>query len=230
MRRQENLTLLEGPALLEDALDSGAQVHHVFALPSDEESRNIATVNGLDFLAVDKRALGRVAGTETPRGPVAVVEIPPEHLPEGRDVLVSWGVSDPGNVGTLIRTAAAFGWSYAYAPGSADPWAPKTLRAGAGGQFQTHVKAIDALTDLRGWTTLAAVVRGGGDAAGIVERPVAVLIGEEAPGLPDDIASACARRVTIDAPGSTESLNAAIAAGILVYQLSKRPGPEGAGV
>lgn len=230
VRRAENRTLLEGPALLNDALAAGGRVHSVFAMPGDDDARSIAAAHDLEVTPVDRRALSRVAGTETPRGPVAVVEIPTERLDADRDVLVSWGVSDPGNVGTLIRTAAAFGWGYAYSEGSADPWAPKTVRAGAAGQFQTPVRAIDGLEELSAWTTLATVVEGGRAPASVTAARVAVLIGAEAPGLPADVEAACSERLTIRTPGATESLNAAIAAGIVVYELSKRPGQAGAPV
>lgn len=230
VRREENRTLLEGPALLEDALAAGCRVHSLFAMPEDDRARLVAESHGLEVTLVDRRALQRVAGTKSPRGPLAVIDIPPERLDADSDVLVSWGVSDPGNVGTLIRTAAAFGWAYAYAQGSADPWGPKTLRSGAGGQFQAPVKAIDGLEDLTAWTTLATVVEGGRAPASVTAARVAVLIGEEAAGLPTDIAAACSERLTIRTPGATESLNAAIAAGIVVYELSKRPGQAGAAV
>lgn len=230
VRREENRTLLEGPSLLEDALEAGCRAVRVFALPDDRRARDMADTHGLDLVRVDDRALRRVAGTETPRGPVAVIEIPRERLDVERDVLVSWGVSDPGNVGTLIRTAAAFGWSFAYVEGSADPWSPKTLRAGAGGQFQTAVKAIGGLSELDAWSTVATVVDGGDDPATVTEPRVAVLIGEEASGLPADVVADCSTRVTISTPGATESLNAAVAAGILVHELSKRPGEHGSRV
>jgi TrmH family RNA methyltransferase len=165
-----------------------------------------------------------VAGTDTPRGPIAVIDIPEDSLPGGRNVVVSVGVSDPGNVGTLLRTAAAFGWSYAYTAGSADPWAPKALRAGAGGQFHTTVMRIDDLDPLEAWRTVATVVEGGVGPDQIDGSPLAVLVGEEAAGLPDEVVATAAWRVTIPMSGSTESLNASVAAGIVVYELSKRSG------
>lgn len=229
-RRVDNRTLLEGPALIQDAVSAGCSVHHMFAVPDDSRASGIAERHNLDLILVDDRALQRVAGTETPRGPVAVIEIPAEGLAEGRDVLVSWGVSDPGNVGTLIRTAAAYGWSYAYVEGSADPWAPKTLRAGAGGQFQTAIKAIGGLSDLDDWSTVATVVEGGHDPRMISAARAAVLVGEEASGLPKDIVASCETAVTIRTPGPTESLNAAVAAGIVVHELSKRTRDPGDGV
>lgn len=213
-RNERGLTLVEGPDLVSDVIRAGAVVREVFGVDSGED----------DVTLVDQRALERLAGTKAPRGPVAVVEIPTEWLDRSRDLLVSVGVSDPGNVGTMIRTAAAFGWGYAYMAGSADPWAPKTIRAGAGGQFQTSVARIGSLAELGEWTTVATVVRDGDPPSGITARPVALLIGEESHGLPARVIETADHRISISTTGPTESLNAAVAAGIAVYELSRLSG------
>lgn len=218
-RKERGLTLVEGPQLVADVIATGAVVRETFALDAGE-----------DTIPVDRRALERLAGTKSPRGPVAVVEIPTEWLDRKRNLLVSVGVSDPGNVGTMVRTAAAFDWGFAYLPGSADPWAPKTIRAGAGGQFQTAVSRIGSLGELTGWATVATVLSGGTGFAEIEERPVAVLIGEEASGLDDRVIESAAHRLTIPMSGPTESLNAAVASAIAVYELSKGSGHDPAGV
>lgn len=208
---------MEGPDLLRDVIAAGAVVREVFALEG--------TLSG--STPVDHRALQRLAGTKSPRGPVAVVEIPVEWLDRTRSLLVSVGVSDPGNVGTMIRTAAAFGWGFAYMEGSADPWAPKTIRAGAGGQFQTSIARIGSLSDIAEWSSVAAVARDGDAPGNIASRPVALLIGEEAHGLPDWMVERADHRLTIPTPGPTESLNAAVAASITIYELSR--GDQGSG-
>jgi len=213
-RSERGLTLVEGPDLLTDVIDAGATVREVFALEGDTP----------DAIPVDRRALERLAGTKSPRGPVAVVAIPVEWLDRSRNLVVSVGVSDPGNVGTIIRTAAAFGWGFAYMEGSADPWSPKTIRAGAGGQFQTPVARLGSLADIGEWATVATTVRDGGPASLVSRRPVALLIGEEAHGLPEWMVARADFRLTIPTPGPTESLNAAVAAAIAIYELSSDPG------
>jgi TrmH family RNA methyltransferase len=218
-RRERGLTLVEGPQLLKDVVEAGGVVHEVFGVdPGD------------GVTLVDERALQRLAGTKSPRGPVAVVEIPTEWLDRSRNLLVSTGVSDPGNVGTMIRTAAAFEWGFAYMEDSADPWAPKTIRAGAGGQFQTSVARIGSLAELGEWTTVATVVGGGDPPGDVIPRPVALLIGEEAQGLPPRVIESADHRITISTSGPTESLNAAVAAGIAVYELSRGSGEGEANV
>lgn len=214
-RRERGLTLVEGPHLVSDVTRSGAEVQEVFSRDGADGST-----------AVDERALARLSGTDTPRGPVAVVAIPVEWLDRTRSILVSVGVSDPGNVGTMIRTAAAFNWGFAYLEGSADPWSPKTIRAGAGAQFQTPVARVGSVSELGAWNTVATVVRHGGDVSDVTDRPVALLIGEEAHGLDDSIIAAANHLVTITTPGTPESLNAAVAAGIAVYELSRSAGDQ----
>ena len=220
-RRERGLTLVEGPELIRDISDTGAQMIEVFGIDPPE---------GSGIIPVDQRALDRLAGTTTPRGPVAVVEIPTEWLDRERNLLVSVGVSDPGNVGTMIRTAAAFGWGFAYTEGSADPWSPKTIRAGAGGQFQTSIARIGSISELAEWITIATVVSKGDPPDTMPGGRLAVLVGEEANGLPEKVIGAAGHRLSIPTPGPTESLNAAIAAGIAVYALSDRSGQTGSDV
>lgn len=230
VRSEANKTLIEGPNLLVEAVAAGVGIDTVFALPTDLESAAIAEPSGLRLTLVDERAMGRLAGTETPRGPVAVIHVPDPILDKSRNLLVGWGLSDPGNVGTIIRTAAAFGWGYADIPRSADPWSPKALRAGAGGQFQTPIGRVDGLHQLGDWITVATIVSGGIGVDSVEDRPVAVLIGEEASGLPDDVVDWADHRISVGLTGPTESLNAASAAAILVHALSKGGEPRPGGV
>lgn len=219
-RRDLGQTLIEGPNLLAEAMSSGVRVGTVFADQDDATSFALGEAHGLKVVPVSATALGRLADTKTPRGPVAVVEIPRHELDLDRNVVVSCGVSEPGNLGTLIRTAAAFGWNFAYTPGSNDPWSPKALRAGAGGQFRTNVVGIPDIASLGPWKTVATVVSGGRAPHTLEDGPFAVLIGSEAHGLSDQIARSADIRLTIPMPGGTESLNASVAAGIAIYALS----------
>ncbi|HEX6946133.1 MAG TPA: RNA methyltransferase [Acidimicrobiia bacterium] len=220
-RRDTGRTLIEGPNLLEEALNTGVVPERLFASADDQETVRLAREAGVEVIIVDQAAMGRLAGTETPRGPVAVIAPREPVLDRSRDLLVAHGVGEPGNLGSLIRTAAAFGWGFAWTPGSADPWSPKSLRAGAGGQFRVPVARIAGVSDLDGWTTVATVVSGGDDPASLGKGNWAVLVGEEASGLPEEVVAVADRRVTVPMPGGTESLNVGVAAGIVVYQLTR---------
>lgn len=220
-RKQTGTTLLEGPHLLEEAVASGADIRQIFALETDRSSRLLADDVGISLVLIDDGALKRLAGTGTPRGPVAVVAIPGPVEFGDRNMLVSWGVSDPGNVGTMIRIARAFDWGFGFGVGTADPWSPKVLRSAAGNQFATPIVPIGELEELGslGLQTVATVVSGGEVPSELGEGRYGVIIGDEAAGLPTDVVAACDRSVTIPMPGGAESLNAAVAAGIIVYEL-----------
>ena len=223
-RHDAGTTLIEGPNLLHEALTAGLIPETVFALPDDHASAALAEEHGVELVVVDAFALKRLAGTETPRGPVAVIEIPaPSHF-EGRNLVVAWGLGDPGNVGTLIRIAAAFGWDFGQTHGTADPWSPKVVRAGAGGHFRVNISPVASVEELgeAGLVTVATVVAGGEPPDRPGSGPYAVLVGEESAGLPPGVVDQAARKVSVSMPGGTESLNAAVAAAIVVYELSKR--------
>lgn len=222
-RRQTGRTIIEGPNLLEEALAAGVIPDVVFALPGDDRSAELAAAHDVELAAVDAAALERIAGTESPRGPAAVITVPAPGRIGLKPAVVAWELADPGNVGTLIRTAAAFGWDFGHTTGTADPWAPKVLRAGAGGHFRISIGAVGSVDELvdAGLTTVATVVSGGASPDALGSGRFAVLVGEEAAGLPADVMARAAFRVTIPMPGGTESLNAAIAAAIVIHELSK---------
>jgi len=234
-RAQTGRALLEGPHLLGEALAAGARIEQVFARADDAASVEAARRGGADLVVVDERALRRLATTEHPQSPVAVLVIPTAPTGAAEDVLVAWGVGDPGNLGTLIRSASAFGLGFAVGPGTADPWAPKVLRAAAGGHFRTGVVRLDSLDWLRaGGRRLAATMACGGiPPSALPEGPLAILVGDEARGLPPEVVAACDLSVTIPMPGGTESLNAGVAGAIVGYEAAQRrrraPGAEPAG-
>jgi TrmH family RNA methyltransferase len=148
---------------------------------------------------------------------------------QGVDSVVLWEIADPGNAGTVVRTAAAFGFQVVATVGSADLWSPKVLRAGVGGHFHTPIVdsveaslAALARADLVPLATAAdGVDVGKVDLAD--ESPIALIIGNEANGLPDTVMERAAT-IAIPMPGGSESLNAAVAAGVLMYlRMSRRP-------
>lgn len=168
----------------------------------------------LGEVSVSRSVLERLASTQTPQSPVAVFRLPPETAPK-RSMLVLWEVGDPGNVGTLIRSAAMFGLDVV-THGGADLWSPKTLRAGAGAHFHTAISSVDSLDELPAdAAVVATVVRGGVAPSQVPSGRVAVLIGSEAHGLPVSVVERCAMAVTIDGCGDVESLNAAAAGSII---------------
>jgi RNA methyltransferase, TrmH family len=148
-----------------------------------------------------------------------------EHLPGGAQpvTLGLWRLADPGNVGTLIRTADAFGAAVALSDGCADPLGPKALRASAGAIFRVPLLAWDDAPEPR----VALVAHGGeplhGAVAGL-EPPLTLLLGAEREGLPAELV-VDRHKLTIALPGAAESLNVAAAGAIALYELSRALAP-----
>ena len=214
-RRVTGLSVIEGPQLVEEAIDNGVKPKEIYGLDDDDSAR-LASRAGIPLVTVSEPVLRKLSATETPQGPVAVIDIPQPAIPPNKRLLVAWGVADPGNCGTMLRSAAAFGYAYASGPGSADVWSPKVLRSAAGGHFQTEIGIVSTLEDLSG-RLLVGTVAEGGEVPGPVAQNAAVIIGSEARGLPSQIVDACDRLMTIPMPGGTESLNAAVAGAIVAY-------------
>ena len=141
-------------------------------------------------------------------------------LPVGeRDVtLALWRLSDPGNVGTLLRTADAFGAAVSLSPECADPLGPRALRASAGAIFRVPLVEWAAPSD-----RCVALVAHGGEPLWELDltSPLTFLLGAEREGLPDDLVAGC-HEATISLPGDAESLNVAAAGAIALYELSRR--------
>ena len=139
--------------------------------------------------------------------------------PVGPVCLALWGVVDPGNVGTALRSALAFGAaSVALGPGSADPYGPKAVRASMGALFEVPVVRVRSVEELPG--RRLALVAHGGEPLAPPGDGVTLVVGAERSGLPDEIVSACDATATI--PVRAESLNAAMAATVALYECNRR--------
>jgi TrmH family RNA methyltransferase len=144
-----------------------------------------------------------------------------EDLPHGtREVaLALWHVGDPGNVGTLVRAADAFGACVALSAGCADPVGPRALRASAGAIFRVPLAGFDDSPGRR----VALVAHGGRPLGGVeLAPPLSFVLGAEREGLPQEVLAACDESATIPLPGQAESLNVAAAGAIALYELSRR--------
>ena len=171
----------------------------------------------------------RVSTLTTPAGPVGVfpfLDVAAGELLAAADrVVLLDGVQDPGNVGTVIRSAHAFGAAVVLSGGCADLYNPKTVRATMGSLFHVRVaREVEAVEFLRsahdaGFETIAAVPEGGEPPVSMSEGRLVISVGAEGGGLSRRVVEACRRRVTV--PSEAASLNAAMAASILLYQAYK---------
>jgi RNA methyltransferase, TrmH family len=137
--------------------------------------------------------------------------------PAGPLCVALWGVGDPGNVGTILRSARAFGaTSVALGPDCADPYGSKAVRASMGAIFEVAVARVTRVDELPG-ERVALVAHAGAPLAGPASGELSILVGAERAGLPDDVVAACDRVAHIPIAG--ESLNAAMAATVALYEL-----------
>lgn len=221
-RVEEMATLIEGPLVFREAIDARVGLRRVLVEKGDTATLELCAAHQCDVLMVTAEVLAAASDTVHPRSPLAMMDIPPPDRMHYRDTLVLRDISDPGNVGTMIRSAAAFDWDVCVTGDSANPWNPKVMRSGAGAHFKVHLSfSKDPIADAKelGLDVAASVV-GGGDEPVRGEHPVALLVGSEAHGLSADDIELSDRTVTIPMARTTESLNAAVAASILMYALT----------
>jgi TrmH family RNA methyltransferase len=226
-RRETQTFLVEGPHACEELAQSHAIVQCVVLRDdADPRSRACAEVfehRGTPVYAVGGRDMERMSDTTSPRDILAVVVIP-ESAPLGNRIVVLDGVADPGNVGTIIRTAAWFGFTdVVLLAGCADPYAPKVVRSSVGSLM--HVNMLrdvetDALRVMLGSVPMVAAVTRDGEHPRVLRSlpACAVVVGSEAHGVRPELLSMCAHTVTIPGSGSVESLNASIACAVLMYE------------
>jgi TrmH family RNA methyltransferase len=232
-RTPAGLLALEGEHLLHEALRSGLRLNTVFFREGTQPEFELPV--DIEVLELPPDVFASVVATEQPKGVAALVQPPafqPASLLRGAAaplILVLAGLQDPGNVGTLLRSADAFGATgVLLLPGTASPWNPKALRASAGSAFRvpsfswSEAEAFAWLRQHR-VASVAAVAR---DGTPVADAPLAyataLFIGNEGGGLSPQIITAATHRVTIPMPGPVESLNAAIAGSLLLYEAARQ--------
>jgi TrmH family RNA methyltransferase len=223
-RRTRGEMLLEGPHLVDEAARAGIHLVSLFGLATDDLARRLAQDARAAWIPCTSEVLTRLGSTDHPRGPIAVAAIPAVEVPWRRDSVVAH-VSDPGNAGTLIRSAAAFGLDIRFGGRAVDVWSPKVLRAGAGAHFLTGVSTGLEVVPLS-VGTIATVVEGGEPVPDAIQaldptRLWAIVVGSEAHGLDRSAIARSTVAVTIPMAGATESLNAAVAGSIVAYELAR---------
>jgi TrmH family RNA methyltransferase len=234
-RTERGLLAIEGEHLLQEAISSGLQVATIvvqagsaallerFAIPEDAE-----------ILALPPDVFASAVHTESPQGIAALVQpraFSLEQVLSGPQplLLIAAGLQDPGNLGTLIRSAEAFGATgYVTLPGTVSPDNQKTLRASAGSIFRLPGITVcedhlfHALAERKIKTVAAVAAQGEPLARNNLARSCALILGNEGSGIPPEILRRVDARVTIPTPGPVESLNAAIAGSILLYEAARQ--------
>jgi TrmH family RNA methyltransferase len=197
------LFAVEGEDLLEAGLAAGLEPADVLIAGEDVASELLAEVSAL---AHPPRVLAVFRREDLPRGTRPVT-------------LALWRVGDPGNVGTLLRAADAFGAGVALSEGCADPTGPKAVRGSMGAIFRVPLSAFDEL----GGRRVALIPTDGTPLPELQhDGEVVLVLGAEREGLPGDVLDRCEERASIPQPGGGESLNVAMAGTIALYELARR--------
>jgi RNA methyltransferase, TrmH family len=198
-REREGLFVVEGEDLVQAADDAGVEPVELLRAGDDIEPDLLAKVSTMGH---PPRVMGLFRRESLPRG------VDPLSLS-------LWRVADPGNLGTILRAADAFGASVALSRGCADPTGPKALRASAGAIFRVPLAGFDEPTGKR-----VALVSHGGQPLACLDTgvPVSYVLGAEREGLPDDVVAACDETATIALAEGSESLNVAVAGAIALYE------------
>lgn len=233
-RREAGAFVVEGVRLAEEALAAGWEAHLVLHT-ADLGERGMAVVSafaarGAPVEEVTPEVMRQASDTPAPQGILVVLSLRSLPLPEAASlVFIPDGVRDPGNLGTMLRTAAAAGVDAVLLPsGSVDPFSPKVVRAAMGAHFRLPVHTLewDALREevmrLGLHVYLAAAGEGTAYTRADFRRPLALIIGGEAEGAGSQGKDLAVERVHIPMPGGSESLNAAVAAALLLFEVVRQ--------
>ena len=223
-RRQQGLFLAEGPKLLEEAVRWGADIRFIVKTPE----ASLPPALACRVVETPSEVLASLADTETPQGVLFACALPdtalPETLPQGRSLVLD-GVQDPGNLGTVWRTADAFGASGLILTGScAAPFGPKAVRSTMGACFRLPLwrgerQAVKELLSRSGIPLYATALREDTeDIRGVDLSQAAVVIGSEGRGISEELLGLCERSLKIPMSERCESLNAAIAAAVVLWE------------
>jgi TrmH family RNA methyltransferase len=244
-RHEEGRFVVEGPVLVAEAVAAGWECEAQFVAAEADGVVQPGVVGAGPVFELADGVFQRVASTETPQHPIAVVRVrdqgtAADSLAVASFVIVLDRIADPGNLGTILRSAEAAGVDLVViTPGSVDPYNPKVVRASAGALF--HVPVVEASVDDAAAAGLTTIGTTSHDAAGRTVQAhtavdftgrIALVMGNEAAGLPDewtDDVGPIHRWVTIPHVGRSESLNVAMAATVLVFEAARqREMPSGA--
>ncbi len=229
-RRKLNQTLLDGLHLVETALENDFVLREVIVsdqgLQRDEIRSFLSDRTELDLTHVPNGLFAQISPVESPSGLLAVIDLPDPPVDRlfTDSLVVLDHIQDPGNVGTIIRTAAAVGMQdVLLTPGCAHPWSPRALRAGMGGQFALRLhEHVDVEGRLKGYPGQILATALCGWARPLYDYdlrgPVAWLFGGEGEGLTDEMIELSTGVVLIPMTGGVESLNVAAAAAVSLYE------------
>ena len=211
--------LMEGERLVLDAAGKGVRLKKLFLSPRYQD----IALDSEERYHVSERVFASLSETTAPQGIAAVADkviTPVDRLDTSRPLAVLDRISDPGNMGTIIRTADAAGFAgVALLPGCVDVFSPKTVRATMGSLFSVPVAMPASLEELKGYRLIAADLEGANNLYETdLSSPFAIVIGNEAGGISKDILQQCGSRIKIPMLGRSETLKAAVSFAVIAFE------------
>ena len=231
-RRSSGQTVLDGAHLVAAYIEAFGEPELLIFAEGDCTADVVELLDRLDNaekMMLPPAMFAEVSPVATPTGLLALVTTPTITPPDKPQfALLLENIQDPGNLGGMLRSAAAAGVEVAYlSEGSADAWSPKTLRGGQGAHFVLPIveraDLLEVMSNFAG-QTLATVMQGEPLYSLDLTGPVAFIIGNEGAGLSEAVVSAASHRIAIPMPGKVESLNAAVAAAICLFERVRQKG------
>ena len=228
-RSKANQTLLDGAHLLAAYLDSGQAPRHILlnaaALRDEEIAALLKRAGDVPVTQLDDRLFTELSELKTPTGILALIDLPQTQpdVAQSRFALLLEDIQDPGNLGSMLRSAAAAGCDAVFlSPGCADAWSPKVLRAAMGGHFVLQVYERQDLPEVAQAFAGALLATSLQATRSLYDCDlcgnVAFLVGNEGAGLSDNLLNCATYKITIPMPGKMESLNAAAATAICLFE------------
>lgn len=236
-RSKSGLTLLDGAHLLKACLDSGKQPRHILYRETASQDREISElqerIKDVPASRLDGAIFAELSELKTPGSIMALIDIPNPDVPavQSQFALLLEDIQDPGNLGSMLRSAAAAGCDALFlSRGCADAWSPKVLRAAMGGHFALRIyenQDLSAVAESFAGTLVAASLQAAHSLYDCdLSGKVAFMVGNEGAGLSTAMQGLATHNVTIPMPGRVESLNAAAAAAICLFEaVRQRRGP-----
>ncbi len=229
-RGKANQTLLDGTHLLAAYLDSGNQPRHILLNTAASHDGEIAgllqRMTDVPVAQLDDKLFAELSELKTPTGILALIDMPQPAVVPSSFALLLEDIQDPGNLGSMLRSAAAAGCDAVFlSTGCADAWSPKVLRAAMGGHFALRIYERQSLTEVAkkfAGTLLAASLQATRSLYGCdLLGKIAFLVGNEGAGLSPALLN-LATPITIPMPGKVESLNAAAATAICLFEVVRQ--------
>ncbi|MCX5749229.1 MAG: RNA methyltransferase [Candidatus Saganbacteria bacterium] len=232
-RDKEGLFAVEGPHLIEEAVKSGIEIKYILYGSKAETALAALNADKIEKFMVSDKIIASVSDTVTSQGILAVVKKPKAGPGiSGKYIVMCDSIQDPGNLGTIIRSAAASGFNVVVSGDSADVYNPKTVRATQGALFKTAVfedaDLKEALKKTKG-RVLGAKMNASKSIYEVkLDTPFTVIIGNEAGGIRKELLDLCDEKVKIPMEAGVESLNAGVCASIIMFESMRQRGQQNA--